>query len=166
MEFGRDEGNIAIWSQYECKLRYFPRHESVLTDDMSDNSDYIEESTDYIEESTDPSSVSDIFQNRANESEDRSGSSSKQSFSLDFPSVTSMLAQEPSNLEPNQIVLSGDHRSSRNRVSRTPSTTMRNSIQILAEKTIGSSIDWWPLTEPRRDLVRVTWSCVSKIAES
>jgi hypothetical protein len=117
--------------------------------------------SDHLEHSTEPTSVSRDPFDEANEYEDWSGNLSKRNFSLDYSVVARAFAQRPRNLRPDQIAMTGDHRLSRNVVSEQLPTSLRNTVQILAEKAIGSAIDWWPLTEPRRDFVRVTWSCVS-----
>jgi len=57
-----------------------------------------------------------------------------------------------------------DVKSQRILLSKDPSTSFRNKVQILAEETLGCEIDWWPLAEPHRITgvpIRVAWSNVS-----
>jgi hypothetical protein len=120
--------------------------------------------SDYIEDITEPSSVSGDLQGWANVNEDWSGDLVKPDPSLDSPNFAKAFAQQLRDEEPRQIVLSGRHRTSGGRVSGQLSISLRDKMQVFAEETVGSAIDWWPLPEPNRTTfcwTHVVWFCVS-----
>lgn len=74
---------------------------------------------------------------------------------LEVQSVAArVLAKRLRNIEPNQIIVSKDKRSS-----------LWNRAQIMLERAIGLPLDWQPLASPQRlpptGLSRVIWICVS-----
>jgi hypothetical protein len=120
--------------------------------------------SDYIDDTTDPSSVSGDLQGWANVNQEWSGDLVKPDLSLDSPNAAKALAQQLRDEEPRQIVVSGHHMASRGKVPAQLSTSLRDRMQVFAEETVGSAIDWWPLPEPNRTSFgwnRVAWSCVS-----
>jgi hypothetical protein len=94
----------------------------------------------------------------ANELEDDLGLSGIHSVDKNAPlylsGLSRVLARRLANVKREQIMFPLE-----------PARSTRIDARILAEKAIGSVVDWWPLSAPWRELRRITWSCVSIVFE-
>jgi len=101
-----------------------------------------------------PASASELLQSMADNFENNSklpGVKFKTKNALLYVSgLCKVLARRLGDVEPEKIMLSVER-----------SRSIGSEVQLLAEKTMGSVIDWWPLPGPLRDLVRIVWLCVS-----